>query len=107
MRPFGSHALPDLQAAEEMADWDATVEIVIRQIAGLDTAHVETLWADRQGWAALRHLSRPARAELAADPRRLAGAASRGIGAPCIQQSVSRLLTPLRSVRSLGPRIPW
>ncbi|MEV5122403.1 alpha/beta hydrolase [Streptomyces decoyicus] len=65
-RPFGSHALPDLQAAEETADWDATIEIVSRQIAGLDTAHVEALRADRQGWAALRHLSRPAHAELAA-----------------------------------------
>ncbi|MFD0164541.1 alpha/beta fold hydrolase [Streptomyces decoyicus] len=66
MRPFGSHALPDLRAAEQTADWDATVEIVNRQIAGLDTAHVEALRADRQAWAALRHLSRPAHAELAA-----------------------------------------
>ncbi|WP_329180244.1 S9 family peptidase [Streptomyces decoyicus] len=54
MRPFGSHALPDLRAAEETADWDATVEIVNRQIAGLDTAQVEALRADHQGWAALR-----------------------------------------------------
>ncbi|MGW7025181.1 alpha/beta fold hydrolase [Streptomyces decoyicus] len=66
MRPFGSHALPDLRAAEGTADWDATVEIVNRQIAGLDTAQVEALRADCQGWAALRHLSRPAHAELAA-----------------------------------------
>ncbi|BDH12297.1 alpha/beta fold hydrolase [Streptomyces hygroscopicus] len=66
IRPFGSHALPDLRAAEETADWDATVEIVNRQIAGLDTAQVEALRADHQGWAALRHLSRPAYAELAA-----------------------------------------
>lgn len=66
MRPFGRHVLPDLRAAEETADWDATVEIVNRRIAGLDTAHVESLRADRQGWAALRHLSRPAYAELAA-----------------------------------------
>ncbi|MEU5299300.1 alpha/beta fold hydrolase [Streptomyces noursei] len=66
MRPFGSHALPDLKTAEETADWDATVEIVSRQVAGLDTAHVEALRADRQGWAALRHLSRPVHAETAA-----------------------------------------
>ncbi|MEU8825156.1 alpha/beta hydrolase [Streptomyces sp. NPDC048636] len=66
MRPFGSHALPDLRAAEETADWDATAEIVCRQIAGLDTAQIEALRADPQGWAALRDLSRPAYAELAA-----------------------------------------
>ncbi|MFK0261888.1 alpha/beta fold hydrolase [Streptomyces angustmyceticus] len=66
MRPFGRHVLTDLRAAEETADWDATVEIVNRRIAGLDTAHVEALRADRQGWAALRDLSRPAHAELAA-----------------------------------------
>lgn len=41
MRPFGSHVLPGLRTAEETADWDATVEIVNRRMAGLDTAHVE------------------------------------------------------------------
>ncbi|MEU7168112.1 alpha/beta hydrolase [Streptomyces morookaense] len=66
IRPFGSHALPDLKAAEGAADWDATVETVSRQIAGLDTAEIEALRADRQGWAALQHLSRTAYAEIAA-----------------------------------------
>ncbi|WP_405842803.1 alpha/beta hydrolase [Streptomyces platensis] len=66
MRPFGSHVLPGLKDAEEQADWEATVEIVNRQIAGLDTAQIETLRADRQGWADLQRLSRPAHAELAA-----------------------------------------
>ncbi|WP_327706315.1 hypothetical protein [Streptomyces decoyicus] len=66
MRPFGSHVLPGLRTAEETADWDATVEIVNRRMAGLDTAHVEALRADRQGRSALRHLSRPAHAEPAA-----------------------------------------
>ncbi|AKN74449.1 hydrolase [Streptomyces sp. PBH53] len=66
IRPFGRHALPDLKAAHEAADWDATVEIVNRRIAGLGAAHVEALRADRRAWAALRRLSRPAHAELAA-----------------------------------------
>ena len=66
MRPFGSHALPDLNAAEETADWDATVEIVNRQISGFSAAQVEDLRADRHGWAALRRLSGPLYAELAA-----------------------------------------
>ncbi|MCZ1010129.1 alpha/beta fold hydrolase [Streptomyces lydicus] len=66
MRPFGRHILPDLRTAEEAADWDATVEIVNRQLAGLDTAQVEALRSDRQGWEEMQHLSRPAYAELAA-----------------------------------------
>ncbi|WP_329127354.1 alpha/beta hydrolase [Streptomyces caniferus] len=66
MRPFGSHVLPDLKAAEDRADWAATVEIVNRRIAGLDAAQAETLRAERRAWAALQLLSRPAHAELAA-----------------------------------------
>ncbi|WP_330461582.1 alpha/beta hydrolase [Streptomyces sp. NBC_00820] len=66
MRPFGRHALSDLEAAEETADWDRSVEIVNRQISGFTAAHVEELRADRQGWAALRRLSGPLRAELGA-----------------------------------------
>ncbi|USA00742.1 alpha/beta hydrolase [Streptomyces lydicamycinicus] len=83
MRPFGRHVLPELKAAEEKADWEATVEIVNREIAGLDAAHIETLRADRQGWADLQRLSRPAYAE----PRRAQrGAATRRdgtSGGPC------------------------
>ncbi|GAB2809520.1 alpha/beta fold hydrolase [Streptomyces daliensis] len=66
MAPFGSHALPDLKSAEETADWDSVVSIVIQRISGLDAAHVDALRADPQTWAALCALSRPAHAELAA-----------------------------------------
>ncbi|MGW2488542.1 alpha/beta fold hydrolase [Streptomyces sp. NPDC001606] len=66
MRPFGRDALPDLRAAQEAADWDRCVEIVNRQISGLSAAHVEQLRADPHGWAALRRLSEPLHAELAA-----------------------------------------
>ncbi|WP_030746446.1 alpha/beta fold hydrolase [Streptomyces sp. NRRL F-5135] len=65
-RPFGRHALPDLKAAEEKADWDTTVEIVNQRISGFDAAHVEALRADRETWATLCRLSMPAHAELAA-----------------------------------------
>ncbi|MFI9724128.1 alpha/beta fold hydrolase [Streptomyces sp. NPDC052396] len=82
MRPFARHALPDLKAAEEAADWDASVEIVNRQISGFDAPYVEALRADRQTWATLKHLSGPAYAELAALnatslPEALAGRADR------------------------------
>ncbi len=66
MPPFGSHALPELKAAEESGDRDATVEIVSRKVAGLDAAHVEAMRADPRGWSVLRDLSRPAYAELVA-----------------------------------------
>ncbi|NLU70521.1 alpha/beta hydrolase [Streptomyces sp. HNM0574] len=66
MRPFGAHVLPDLRAAEEAADRDATVETVLRKLAGLGAEDVEALRADRPGWAALRHVSRASYAELAA-----------------------------------------
>ncbi|WP_031037339.1 alpha/beta fold hydrolase [Streptomyces sp. NRRL F-5650] len=66
MRPFGSHALPDLKTAEGAADWDRCVEIVNRQISGFSAAHVEDLRADRRGWAVLRRLSGPLYAELGA-----------------------------------------
>ncbi|WP_416961984.1 alpha/beta fold hydrolase [Streptomyces sp. Agncl-13] len=66
MRPFGRHALPDLEVAEETADWDRSVEIVNRRISGFSAAHVEELRADRPAWEALRRLSGPLRAELGA-----------------------------------------
>ncbi|MFC7328467.1 alpha/beta fold hydrolase [Marinactinospora rubrisoli] len=66
MRPFGRHALPDLKAAHDRADWDATVDIVNRQISGFNAAHVAALRADGRGWAALRRLSKPAHAEITA-----------------------------------------
>ncbi|GHF54434.1 hydrolase [Streptomyces mashuensis] len=66
VRPFGRDALPDLRAAELASDWDATVDIVNRQVAGLDAAHVDALRADRHTWATLQRLSMPTHAELAA-----------------------------------------
>ena len=66
MRPFGRHALSDLEVAEETADWDRSVEIVNRRISGFSAAHVEELRADRPAWEALRRLSGPLRAELGA-----------------------------------------
>ncbi|MGI5341213.1 alpha/beta fold hydrolase [Streptomyces sp. CA-181903] len=66
IRPFGSHLLPELKTATEAADWDAVAETVNRRIAGLDTARIESLRADRETWATLRRLSEPAYAELAA-----------------------------------------
>ncbi|MBZ4319220.1 alpha/beta fold hydrolase [Streptomyces huiliensis] len=66
IRPFGGNALPALKAATDAADWDAALETVLRQVAGLDSAQAETLRADHAAWAALRPLSRPAYAELAA-----------------------------------------
>jgi pimeloyl-ACP methyl ester carboxylesterase len=66
MRPFGSHALPDLKSATETADWDRCVEIVNRQISGFSAAHVEDLRADQHSWALLRRLSRPLYVELSA-----------------------------------------
>jgi pimeloyl-ACP methyl ester carboxylesterase len=59
MRPFGRHALPDLKAARENEDWDATVDIINRKITGLDPARVKALRADREVWEALRRLSKP------------------------------------------------
>jgi pimeloyl-ACP methyl ester carboxylesterase len=59
MRPFGRHALPDLKAARDSEDWDATVDIVNRKITGLDPARVEALRADRKVWETLRRLSQP------------------------------------------------
>ncbi|MGW8380577.1 alpha/beta hydrolase [Streptomyces sp. ODS28] len=66
MGPFGLHALPELRAAEAGEDWDAAVELVVRRVSGLGAEDVEALREDPQGWAALRELSRPAYAELAA-----------------------------------------
>lgn len=66
MRPFARHALPDLKVAEEMADWNRSVEIVNRQISGFSAAHVEALRADRHGWATLCRLSGPLHTELGA-----------------------------------------
>lgn len=66
LRPFGRHALPELEAAEETADWDRSVEIVNRRISGFSAAHVEELRADRPTWETLRRLSGPLHAELGA-----------------------------------------
>lgn len=82
MRPFGRHALPDLRAADEVADRDRGVEIVNRQISGFSASHVEGLRADHEQWAALRRLSEPLYAELgalnaASPPDAMAGRADR------------------------------
>ncbi|EMF01449.1 alpha/beta hydrolase [Streptomyces mobaraensis NBRC 13819 = DSM 40847] len=66
VRPFGADVLPDMKAAAEAADWNATAGLVIGRLAGLDTAYVESLRADRETWATLCRLSVPAYAELAA-----------------------------------------
>ncbi len=66
MRPFGRHALPDLKAAAESADWDRCVEIVNRQISGFSATHVEHLRADHDSWTVLRRLSEPLYTELGA-----------------------------------------
>ncbi|KOV93765.1 alpha/beta fold hydrolase [Streptomyces sp. NRRL B-3648] len=66
MQPFGRHALPDLKAAAETADWDRCVEIVNRQISGFSAAYVDGLRADPHSWAILRRLSGPLYAELGA-----------------------------------------
>lgn len=63
---FGGHALPSLQEAHELGDWDSSVEIVNRQISGFSTEHVEVLRANSDGWATLRQLSEPLYAELVA-----------------------------------------
>ncbi|MEU5821985.1 alpha/beta hydrolase [Streptomyces sp. NPDC047803] len=66
MRPFGRHALPDLKAAAESADWDRCVEIVNRQISGFSASHVEHLRADHDSWTVLRRLSEPLYTEFSA-----------------------------------------
>jgi len=62
IRPFGAHALPELESAGP----DRAVEIVNRRISGFDAAHVDALRADRAGWAALCRLSEPLYTELRA-----------------------------------------
>lgn len=64
--PFAVDALAALRAAHEQADWDRSVEIVNRQIAGLPASHVDALRKDRHAWETLRRLSRPLYAESVA-----------------------------------------
>jgi pimeloyl-ACP methyl ester carboxylesterase len=64
--PFGSHALPALEAAARAADWDRSVEIVNRDVSGFSAAHVDALRADHRKWETLRRLSQPLYAETRA-----------------------------------------
>jgi pimeloyl-ACP methyl ester carboxylesterase len=63
---FGVHALPALREADDLGDWDRSVEIVNRQVSGFSADHVEDLRADPTAWATLRRLSEPLHAELRA-----------------------------------------
>ncbi|MBS2539464.1 alpha/beta hydrolase [Catenulispora sp. NF23] len=64
--PFARAELPALRAAAEDRDWDRSVDIVNTRVSGFAPDHVQALRADRQGWSALRRLSEPLYAELAA-----------------------------------------
>ena len=63
---FGGHALPSLREADELGDWDRSVEIVNRQVSGFSGEHVELLRSDGNAWTTLRQLSEPLYVELLA-----------------------------------------
>ncbi len=66
MRPFGAQALPQLRQAHDDADFDAAVEIALRQVAGMGDEPVQALRADDTVWRELRRLSTPIYAETVA-----------------------------------------
>lgn len=66
MAPFGAPALPSLERAHAAADWDASVEIVNRDISGFDDEHIARLRADPRAWERLRTLARPLSPEVLA-----------------------------------------
>ena len=66
IHPFGARVLPALQLAADSEDWDATVEIVTRRIAGMDPEVVDGLRADSGLWVEMRRLGEPVYAETAA-----------------------------------------
>ncbi|WP_218145152.1 alpha/beta fold hydrolase [Nocardioides luteus] len=63
---FGAAALPSLRTADDLGDWDRSVEIVNRDVSGFSAEHVELLRSDPVAWATLRQLSEPLYAELRA-----------------------------------------
>nr|WP_156607588.1 alpha/beta hydrolase [Auraticoccus cholistanensis] len=73
IRPFAAHALDDLRRASEADDPDATVEIVMRQVSGMDAAAVERLRMDDAAWQALRRLGVPVYQETLAIDQAEAG----------------------------------
>lgn len=82
MAPFGKAALPHLQQAHEAADSDATAEIALREVTGMNDESIQALRADRTLWDQLRRLSDPLYAETnalngAAQPGGLATGAER------------------------------
>ena len=66
VHPFGSHALPALRRAHDSGDRDASVEVVLRQVSGMDAESAGALRANDAVWQELRRLSEPVHAETAA-----------------------------------------
>jgi len=66
MKPFGELALPALAAAAAAADWSRSVEVALRQIAGISDADIDRLRSDSHTWNHLCRLSMPSYAELLA-----------------------------------------
>ena len=66
IKPFGQNALSALKAAALTADWSRSVEIALRQVAGVSAANVDHLRSNHQIWDQLCRLSMPGYAELLA-----------------------------------------
>ncbi|HXG71639.1 MAG TPA: alpha/beta hydrolase [Gemmatimonadaceae bacterium] len=64
--PFGASALPGLRQARDNADSDASVEVALRQAAGMRDNGIASLRSDDELWAELRRLSAPVYAETLA-----------------------------------------
>ncbi|WP_217271369.1 alpha/beta fold hydrolase [Frigoribacterium sp. VKM Ac-2836] len=77
MAPFGAAALPGLERAHDAGDLDVSVEVALREVAGMPDAVIESLRADDAVWPELRRLSTPIHAETRAinDAPRPAGLA--------------------------------
>lgn len=82
MAPFGASALSELKLAQDTGDLDQSVEIALRQVAGMPGEVIESLRSDTVLWAGLRDVSSPIYSETQAIndapvPTELARAASR------------------------------
>lgn len=66
MKPFRQGALPALGAATEPEDWSRSVEVALRQIAGVSYEDIDRLRSDSRIWSHLCRLSLPSYAELLA-----------------------------------------